>query len=81
MAASADHARAWFCCRRWPDVTGACYDKGMALSDEQLERYARHIVLKEIGGPGQQKLLKARVLIVGAGGLGSPRLIHLGYRD
>ncbi|MDP2125077.1 MAG: adenylyltransferase, partial [Parvibaculum sp.] len=42
----------------------------MALSDQQLERYARHIVLKEIGGPGQQKLLKARVLVVGAGGLG-----------
>lgn len=49
----------------------------MALSDEQLERYARHIVLKEIGGPGQQKLLKARVLIIGAGGLGSPCLIYL----
>lgn len=49
----------------------------MALSDEQLERYARHIVLKEIGGPGQQKLLKARVLVVGAGGLGSPCLIYL----
>ncbi|MEQ9152542.1 MAG: HesA/MoeB/ThiF family protein [Parvibaculaceae bacterium] len=49
----------------------------MALNDEQLERYARHIVLKEIGGPGQQKLLKARVLIVGAGGLGSPCLIYL----
>src|SRR5690606_22862264 len=54
------------------DMTGA-----MALNDEQLERYARHIVLKEIGGPGQQKLLKARVLIVGAGGLGSPCLIYL----
>lgn len=49
----------------------------MALNDEQLTRYARHIVLKEIGGPGQQKLLKARVLIVGAGGLGSPCLIYL----
>jgi len=49
----------------------------MALNDEQLERYARHIVLKEIGGPGQQKLLKARVLIIGAGGLGSPCLIYL----
>lgn len=49
----------------------------MALSDDQLERYARHIVLKEIGGPGQQKLLAARVLIIGAGGLGSPCLIYL----
>lgn len=49
----------------------------MALTDEQLERYARHIVLKEIGGPGQRKLLAARVLVVGAGGLGSPCLIYL----
>lgn len=49
----------------------------MALGDEQLERYARHIVLKEIGGPGQRKLLDARVLVVGAGGLGSPCLIYL----
>lgn len=49
----------------------------MKLSDTQLERYARHIVLKEIGGPGQQKLLAARVLIIGAGGLGSPCLMYL----
>jgi molybdopterin/thiamine biosynthesis adenylyltransferase len=49
----------------------------MKLDDTQLERYARHIVLKEIGGPGQQKLLKARVLVIGAGGLGSPCLIYL----
>lgn len=49
----------------------------MKLSDDQLERYARHIVLKEIGGPGQQKLLAARVLIIGAGGLGSPCLMYL----
>ncbi|WP_339830958.1 HesA/MoeB/ThiF family protein [uncultured Parvibaculum sp.] len=49
----------------------------MALNDTQLERYARHIVLKEIGGPGQQKLLKARVLVIGAGGLGSPCLLYL----
>ncbi|GAK43832.1 UBA/THIF-type NAD/FAD-binding protein [Tepidicaulis marinus] len=49
----------------------------MALSDTQLERYARHIVLKEIGGPGQQKLLGARVLVIGAGGLGSPALLYL----
>ncbi|MGB6085624.1 HesA/MoeB/ThiF family protein, partial [Parvibaculum sp.] len=51
--------------------------EAMTLSDDQLERYARHIVLKEIGGPGQQKLLKARVLIIGAGGLGSPCMIYL----
>ncbi len=49
----------------------------MSLSDTQLERYARHIVLKEIGGPGQQKLLNARVLVVGAGGLGAPCLMYL----
>jgi molybdopterin-synthase adenylyltransferase len=43
----------------------------VAFSDEEVERYARHLVLREIGGPGQQKLKAARVLIVGAGGLGS----------
>ncbi len=47
------------------------------MTPEELERYARHIVLHEIGGPGQQKLLKARVLVVGAGGLGSPSLMYL----
>jgi molybdopterin-synthase adenylyltransferase len=49
----------------------------MALSGEELERYARHIVLPEVGGPGQQKLKKARVLVVGAGGLGAPVLLYL----
>jgi len=49
----------------------------MALSSDELERYARHIVLKEVGGPGQQRLKAARVLVVGAGGIGSPALLYL----
>lgn len=48
-----------------------------ALTDEELERYARHIVLAEIGGPGQQRLKRARVLVIGAGGLGAPVLEYL----
>ena len=49
----------------------------MNLSDEQVERYARHLILREIGGAGQQKLLASRVLVVGAGGLGAPLLTYL----
>ncbi|MDR4305629.1 molybdopterin-synthase adenylyltransferase MoeB [Chelatococcus sambhunathii] len=49
----------------------------MPLSPDEVERYARHIVLREIGGPGQQKLKAARVLLVGAGGLGSPLALYL----
>ncbi len=48
-----------------------------SLTPTELERYARHIVLREIGGPGQKKLRKAKVLVVGAGGLGAPVLQYL----
>ncbi|TCO73865.1 HesA/MoeB/ThiF family protein [Rhodovulum euryhalinum] len=44
----------------------------------ELDRYARHIVLREIGGPGQKRLKQAKVLVIGAGGLGSPALMYLG---
>jgi len=47
------------------------------LSADELERYARHIVLHEVGGPGQQALKEASVLVIGAGGLGSPALMYL----
>lgn len=47
------------------------------LSDAELERYARHVILEEIGEEGQARLLAARVLVVGAGGLGSPLLLYL----
>ena len=47
------------------------------LSPDEVERYARHIVLREIGGPGQARLKRARVLVVGAGGLGGPVLHYL----
>jgi adenylyltransferase/sulfurtransferase len=47
------------------------------FSPQEIERYARHIVLQGVGGPGQQKLKSARVLVIGAGGLGSPLLQYL----
>jgi molybdopterin-synthase adenylyltransferase len=49
----------------------------MALTPLEIERYKRHLVLREVGGQGQQKLKSARALVVGAGGLGSPMLMYL----
>ncbi|MCW9044777.1 MAG: ThiF family adenylyltransferase, partial [Alphaproteobacteria bacterium] len=49
----------------------------MDFSEEQIERYARHILLKDVGGEGQAKMLGSKVLVVGAGGLGSPMLLYL----
>ena len=49
----------------------------MAFTDEQLERYSRHIILKEVGVKGQKKLLNGKVLIIGAGGLGAPAALYL----
>lgn len=49
----------------------------MKLTNEQIQRYSRQIILKEVGGKGQEKLLNSKVLIIGAGGLGSPALLYL----
>ncbi|RMH03606.1 MAG: adenylyltransferase, partial [Aquificota bacterium] len=47
------------------------------FTEEQIKRYARHIILPEVGGKGQEKLLNSKVLVVGAGGLGSPAIYYL----
>lgn len=49
----------------------------MSFSPDELDRYARHIILREVGGPGQQRLKRAHVTVIGAGGLGSPALLYL----
>ena len=48
------------------------------LSADELERYARHIVLRDVGGPGQAALKRSSVLVIGAGGRGAPPLLYLG---
>ncbi|MDQ2092155.1 HesA/MoeB/ThiF family protein [Marimonas arenosa] len=59
-----------------PAVAGGEAAPG-AFSETELSRYARHIVLRELGGPGQKRLKQAKVLVIGAGGLGSPVLLYL----
>lgn len=49
----------------------------MALTEQQLERYSRHLILKGVGASGQKKLLESKVLVIGAGGLGSPAIMYL----
>ena len=55
----------------------AVMPEAAAFSEAELGRYARHLLLREIGGPGQQRLKQARVLVIGAGGLGSPICLYL----
>ena len=49
----------------------------MDMRDDQIERYSRHIILADVGGEGQEKILNAKVLIIGAGGLGAPAALYL----
>lgn len=72
VRARADDAQA----KRAPSQPGAPPSQS-TFNDDELERYARHITLPEVGGPGQRRLKAARVLVVGAGGLGAPVLIYL----
>lgn len=55
----------------------AVVPEAVAFSEAELNRYSRHMLLREIGGPGQQRLKQARVLVIGAGGLGSPICLYL----
>src|SRR3954470_20599782 len=59
--------------------TGGDVDKvaPMSLIPDEIDRYARHLVLRDVGGPGQLKLKAARVLVIGAGGLGAPLIQYL----
>ena len=60
----------------WKD-RGYDFDRPIALTPEQRERYSRHLLIPEVGLEGQQKLLEAKVLLIGAGGLGSPAALYL----
>src|ERR1700716_920147 len=68
-------------CRNSMGHTVPCYKRTMPplpeFTELQIRRYARHIVLAEIGGVGQARLIAARVLVIGAGGLGAPLLQYL----
>src|SRR5271154_1049980 len=59
----------------WPPRSAG--SRRMSFTDEEVDRYARHLVLREIGGPGQQSLEAACKLLLGAGGLGAPAALYL----
>lgn len=63
--------------RPLPDVPPVAAPEAGAMNDDELDRYARHLVLREIGGPGQMRLRNANVLLIGAGGLGAPVALYL----
>jgi molybdopterin/thiamine biosynthesis adenylyltransferase len=60
-----------------PAMTGGRGEGGLTFTEEQIRRYSRHIILPEVGGKGQRKLLNSKVLLIGAGGLGSPAALYL----
>ena len=59
----------------WKDMDGRWRE--MSLTNEQLERYSRHIILSQVGGKGQEKIMSGKVLIIGTGGLGAPAAMYL----